>query len=91
LRPAQPTGLAIVPDGSLLIADGRSGRIYRANTKTGKLRRVVSGLGVAVDVAVAGKLICATAPHRIYRVVRRRGVPVAGTAEKASAGTAARR
>jgi serine/threonine-protein kinase len=74
---AQPVGLTLAPDGSLLIADGSNGRVLRADTGTGKTRVVASGLGFAGDVAIAGKTVYVTGRDRVFRVERGRGVAVA--------------
>jgi glucose/arabinose dehydrogenase len=74
----QPYKVLVEPRGSLLVADGQSGRIVRVNPETGERTIYARGLGRVYDLTYGpgGRLYAATG-SRILRFTGRKGHIVA--------------
>jgi serine/threonine-protein kinase len=85
-----PHGLAVTPDGSLLIADTGNDRVRRVEPGTGVITTVADGVRVPNGIALApngGFFVAESRAHRVTRVdAAGRRDTVAGTGELGSSG-----
>jgi sugar lactone lactonase YvrE len=85
-----PHGLAVTPDGSLLIADTGNDRVRRVEPGTGVITTAADGVRVPNGVALApsgGFFVAESRAHRVTRVdAAGRRETVAGTGELGSSG-----
>ncbi|MFJ1580182.1 MULTISPECIES: hypothetical protein [unclassified Streptomyces] len=66
---SEPTGIAVAPDGSLVVAETGGGRILRID-ETGTVTALASGLAHPVDVAFDGEQRCYVSDDRLGAVLR---------------------
>src|SRR5215211_3842250 len=76
---SEPYAVVVDPRGSLLVADGRSGRIVRVDARTGRRSVFAGGLGRVYDLEYGPDGLYASASTKVWRFAGgRRQVVVRG-------------
>jgi sugar lactone lactonase YvrE len=68
----EPYAVVVEPSGTLLVADGGSGRVVRVDPRSGRRRVFVRRLGRVYDVAYARGAVYASTSTRVWRFARGR-------------------